>query len=90
MESSQAALRGRSVRLTSLSDMFLLMQVITAGQTSANRGPDLTFINEANSTMSSPKPSSSKVIKLMEQVKSTLIMTIYLPPKQVIGESASF
>ena len=28
-------------------------------QTSANRGPDLTFIDEASSTRSSSKPSSS-------------------------------
>ena len=38
-------------------------------QTWANQGPDSTFVDEANSTRSSPKPRSSQVIKLMDQTR---------------------
>ena len=40
-------------------------------QTSANRGPDSTFVEEANNTRSSPKPSISRVIKLMDRNRVT-------------------
>ena len=33
-------------------------------QTSANRGPDLTLVDKASSTRSSPKPSSGRVINI--------------------------
>ena len=36
-------------------------------QTLANQGPDSTLVDEANRTRSSPKPSSSRVIKLMDR-----------------------
>ena len=36
-------------------------------QTSANGGPDLTFVDEASSSRLSPKPSSSQVVKLIDQ-----------------------
>ena len=41
------------------------------GQTPANKGPDSTFINEGNSTRSNPKPSSSRVIKSIDQTRVT-------------------
>ena len=37
----------------------------------ANRGPDSTFTDEANSTWSSPKPRQSQVIKLMVRTPVT-------------------
>ena len=37
-----------------------------AQQTSANQGPDSTFVDEASSTMSSPEPSCSRVVKLID------------------------
>ena len=64
-------------------------------QTLANRGHNSTFVDEASSTRSSPKPSSSRVIKLMDptqvtqpggesQVKSTLIISHFRVLRQVI------
>ena len=52
-------------------------------------GLDSTFVNEASSTRSSPKQSSSPVVKLIDQ---TQVLAMYLPPihTQVIGDSASF
>ena len=41
----------------------------SAIQTSVSRGPDLTFVDEANSTRSRPKPSSCWVIKLMDRTR---------------------
>ena len=40
-------------------------------QTSANQGTDSTFVDEASSTWLSPKPSSSRVIKLIDQTQLT-------------------
>ena len=41
--------------------------VLTSLPTSANWGPDLTFVDEASSTRLSSKPSRSRVIKLTDQ-----------------------
>ena len=65
---------------------FLFLWYKHGYQTSANRGHDSTFVDEASSTRLSTKPSSSRVIKLMDQnretrprgksqVKSTLIIS---------------
>ena len=35
-------------------------------QTSVNRGPDSTFVDEVSSTRSSPKRSRSQVLKLLD------------------------
>ena len=37
----------------------------------ANQGPDSTLVDEANRTRWSPKPSSSRVIKLMDRTRVT-------------------
>ena len=47
------------------------MNKLTKIQTLANRGPDLTFVNDAGSTRLSPKPSSSQVVKLIDRTRVT-------------------
>ena len=49
-----------------------LVQHISIPQTLANWGPNTTFVNEADSTRSSPKLSCSGVIKLMDRIWVTL------------------
>ena len=46
-----------------------LVQSLLGGQTSANQGPDSTFVDEANSTRWSPKPRQSRVKKLMVRTR---------------------
>ena len=45
--------------------------IINGNQTSANRGHDLTIVDEANTTRFSPKPRQSRVIKLMVPARVT-------------------
>ena len=63
--------------------------------TSANWGPNLTFVDKASSTRSSPKPSKRQVIKLIDwswvtqlrgesRITSTLIITHFWVVRQVI------
>ena len=40
-------------------------------QISANRGPDSTFVDEASSTRSIPKPSSGRLIKVIDRTRLT-------------------
>ena len=42
-----------------------------AQQTTANWGPESTFVDEENGTRSSPKPSSSQVVKLIDRTQGT-------------------
>ena len=44
---------------------------VNVAQTLANQGPNSTFVNEASCTWSSPKPSSSWVIKLIDGTQVT-------------------
>ena len=63
-------------QVVNLSSLFIVLPTTicityTTQQTSANRGPNSTFVDKVNSTRSSPELSSSQVIKLRDQARVT-------------------
>ena len=57
-----------------------------AMQILANRGPDLTFVNESNIARSSPKPRQSPVINLMDRTRVTRPRVEYRVEYRVISQ----
>ena len=55
------------ILLSWLSTLTLNMKNYTGQQTSANLGPNSTFVDEASSTRLSPKPSRISIVKLKDQ-----------------------
>ena len=49
-----------------MSQMFFNLLILYGHQTSANRGHDSTFVDDASSRRLSPKPSQSRVLKLID------------------------
>ena len=67
---------------------------ILSHQTLANRGTDSTFVYDTSSTRSSPKPSSSWVMKLIDQTcvtwprgESGVTSTLIIAHFRVVGQS---